>query len=90
VPELNVVVFRELADGRLTLADVIGPRMPSFDELHPYLTDQPHHEIRFGFVPDRMEVGGGETVELADNLCHAWPGAVLPDREFAFPDPAHA
>jgi hypothetical protein len=37
-----------------------------------------------------MEVGGGETVELADNLCHAWPGAVLPDREFAFPDTAHA
>ena len=90
VPELGVVVFREVADGRLTLADVIGPRMPSFDELHPYLTDQPHREVRFGFVPDRMEVGGGEVVEVADNLAHVWPGTPLPAGPFVFPHTSHA
>jgi GNAT superfamily N-acetyltransferase len=90
VPELDVVVFRSVAAGRLTLADVIGPRMPSFDELHPYLTDQPHREVRFGFGPDRMGVEGGETEELADNLCHVWPGSGLPAREFVFPETCHA
>ena len=67
VPELEVVVFFAAKDGSLTLYDVVGPRVPTFAELHAFLADVPHHEVRFGFVPDQLAVEPTGYVTLLDD-----------------------
>lgn len=90
LPDLDVVVLFGVADGRLTLVDVIGREMPTFADLHPYLPAESHREVRFGFAPDRLDVHVDETVALEDDHTHVWPGLTLPRGEPMFPHTAHA
>ncbi len=90
LPDLDVAVLFGVADGCLTLVDVIGPAMPSFDELHPRLPAGPHRRVRFGFVPDRLGVEDAPTLALGDDHAHVWPGLNLPAGEPVFPHTVHA
>lgn len=54
------------------------------------LPAEPHREVRFAFVPDRLGVRVDETVALEDDHAHVWPGLTLPGGDPCFPHTAHA
>ncbi len=90
VPDLGVVAFYGVSEGRLTLYDVVGSEIPSFAELHPYLATDPHREVAFRFVPDRMGIPVQEHEVLTDDQTHVLPGLDLPAGAFVFPHTGHA
>ena len=52
--ELGVAVACATEGERLTIFDVVGPRVPAWDALWPYVASPEVREVRFGFVPDRL------------------------------------
>jgi GNAT superfamily N-acetyltransferase len=85
VPDLDTAVFFEVADGVLTLFDVVGRSVPSFAELHPYIAGTRHHEVRFFFMPDRLGVEPISWTVLEDNHLHVLPPLPLPGPRRLFP-----
>lgn len=54
IPDLNCLVFCRRKGGVLSIYDIIGEQIPSFDELHPYLADPSDETIEFHFSTDRL------------------------------------
>ena len=85
VPDLDVAVFFDVDGGCLTLFDVVGRRIPSFADLHPYISGQRHSEVRFSFMPDKMGVEPTGQTTLRDSNAHVYPPLRLPEPERLFP-----
>lgn len=90
VADLGVIVVLEVARGRLTLYDVVGPELPTFAELHPYLATSPHDEVLFHFEPDRLDVEPTGRVALRDNGTHVLAPFGLPRVACTLPFTCHA
>ncbi len=85
VPDLDAAVFFEVDSGVLTVFDVVGRRIPSFAELHPYISGTPHDEVRFFFMPDKMGVDPTGRRLLEGSNLHVLPPLRLPGSEPLFP-----
>jgi len=87
--DLDAYVVGRVQGETLFLLDVVARRMPSLRALLEHL-DRPIREVRFGFVPDQLEVGATVvTTSLADDIFMVrgpWPGPPAP---FRFPFMAH-
>lgn len=90
VPDLDVAVFFRAEGRRLTLFDVVGAEVPSFAELHPYLSERPHDEVRFHFVPDKLNVEPERKTPLQHSNAHIYPSLQLPAPDCLFPYSSHA
>jgi GNAT superfamily N-acetyltransferase len=90
VPDLDAVVFFAENNGVLTLHDVVARELPSFDELHPYISGEPHHEVRFFFMPDLMGVEPTEWKPLDGGGLQVLPPLRLPGPTPLFPYTARA
>lgn len=88
--DLDVVLAFRVKDGTLTLFDVMGRAVPPFAALHPYLAAQPHTEVAFHFVPDRMDVTPTGARPLLGDNAHLDPRLRLPVDRCIFPFVAHA
>ena len=88
--DLDVVVAFRVNGGALTLFDVIGREVPPFAALHPYLATQPHREVAFHFVPDRMDVTPTGARPLHGANTHLDARLRLPAPGCVFPFVAHA
>ena len=90
LPELDVAVFFRTENGRLTLFDVVGPQVPAFDDLHPFLSEEPHTEVRFHFMPDKMKVDPDRKTTLQDSNAHIYPPFRMPGPDCLLPYCSHA
>jgi len=79
IPDLEVAVFFKIDRDRLTLFDVVGRNVPPFAELHPYLAGQPHREVEFRFLTDKMGLEPTGRRLLADCNAHVLPPLRLPE-----------
>ncbi len=89
IDDLDVVVFCKTAGGRLELFDVVGPRVPTFAELHGYLGSEPHREVRFHFMPDKMGVEPTGSWTPVGNNAHTRAPLELSGPGWFFPFSAH-
>ncbi len=90
VADLDVVVFFRIQEGRLDLFDVVGRRVPSFAELHPYLAGDDHREARFHFMTDKLKVMPSGRWSPIGNNAHIYGPLRLPGPEAFFPSTARA
>lgn len=90
IPDLGAIVLFRIADGRLTLFDVVARELPSFAALHPCLAIRPHREVRFEFEPDRLGVEPTGRVLLPEAGAHVLPPFSLARAPFVFPCTARA
>ena len=90
VPDLDLAVFFRVEAGRLTLFDVVGKEVPSLADLHPYISELPHHEVRFQFMPDKMSVEPEGKSTLEDSNAHVYPPFRLSGPDLLFPYSSHA
>jgi hypothetical protein len=42
--------------------------------LHPFPSEEPHTEVRFHFMPDKMRVDPDRKTTLQDSNAHTYPG----------------
>jgi len=54
IPNLDCLIFCRRREGRLSLFDIIGRRIPPFKELYPYLADRADTLVEFHFFTDRF------------------------------------
>jgi hypothetical protein len=85
-----VAVFFKVDGDRMHLYDVVGRAVPPFSDLHPYLAEHPHREVRFHFVPDKMGVEATARWSPEDNNTHVLPPFRLPEPFGLIPYVAHA
>lgn len=90
IRNLDVVVAIERDGPHLTVYDVVGPRVPRFDELCPYLVTPDTTEIEFYFVPDKLEIENPRWRALRGNNLHDRGDIPLRTERFLFPFTAHA
>jgi GNAT superfamily N-acetyltransferase len=90
IDDLDVVVLFKTEGERLDLLDVVGRRVPSFAELHPYLARNDQREVRFHFVTDKLEITPTGRWSPSGNNAHIRGPFVLPGPERIFPATAHA
>jgi GNAT superfamily N-acetyltransferase len=84
IPSLDVAVLFRRREGVLTLYDIVGPRLPVFAELSPFLIAPGDREVVFWFLTDLLgdlaPFGVLEHRPLSGNNLHLQPG-------FPFPSP---
>jgi GNAT superfamily N-acetyltransferase len=54
IPDLDCVVFCRRQKDRLSLFDLIAPRVPPFEELYPYLAKRGDTLVEFHFFTDKL------------------------------------
>ena len=67
IPDLDCLVFFARDEGCLRLYDVVGERVPSLEELYPYLADPSDETIEFHFHADKLGVDGVQRRPLLGN-----------------------
>lgn len=74
IPSLDVAVFLRRREGTLTIFDIIGPNMPVFTELAPFLIGPNDREVTFWFMTDLLgdltPFGSIEHRPFPDNNLH--------------------
>jgi GNAT superfamily N-acetyltransferase len=90
VRDLDVAVAMGREGPRVTVYDVVGPRIPQLDELCPYLVDSETREIEFYFVPDKLGIERARWRALRGNHLHDRGDIPLRAERFLFPYTAHA
>jgi GNAT superfamily N-acetyltransferase len=93
IPSLDVAVLLRRRDGVVTLYDIVGPRLPVFAELAPYLIAPGDREIVFWFMIDSLgdlrQFGSIEQRPLAGNNLHLQGRLPIPN-PFVLPFTAQA
>jgi GNAT superfamily N-acetyltransferase len=90
IAELDLLVVYKRADGRLTMYDVVGQNIPSFDDIYPYLRDERDQSVDFLFMADKMRLANPEYVRIEENGTHLYGNFPLKHEKFIFPFTAHA
>lgn len=89
-PELGVVVLLKREADRVTIYDVVGPSVPEFRALYPYLAAETDREVVFAFWPDRLQIREEVHLrELKSNNLHV-KGEIDLSRPVLFPFTSHA
>ena len=85
------MVLYERKDGVVTLFDVVGKTIPSFDRIYPYIRSVEDHAVEFQFMTDKMNLSEpGEFEAVESNGTHLMGDFPLEDNNFFFPLTAHA
>jgi hypothetical protein len=90
IADLDAIVAFGVREGVLTLYDVIAREMPTLAAIHPYLVGEPHREIVFHFMPDRLDVAPTGSRPLPANNAHRDGRLQLPAGASVFPFTAQA
>lgn len=64
VNELDLVIMMARREGRLTVHDLIGESIPSFETIYPLIASPEEREVEFMFMPDRLGIGQCEWESL--------------------------
>lgn len=86
---LDVVVISEHDSNTCRLIDVIGQRVPTLAELHPYIGRKETKRIEFAFTPDLLQVSHAVAHPAPDSHCFV-RGPLAIDEPFCFPATSQA
>ncbi len=67
IPDLECLVFYKRERGCLSLFDIVGEKIPSFSDLHPFIAEPSDGIIEFHFFPDKLELNGTSFRPLTGN-----------------------
>ena len=86
---LGVAAIMAVAGNVLRLLDVVGPQIPSFAEIAPFVNQPEMESVDFGFTPDRLAPRG----VWSERAASSWllvRGPLEPGGPFRFPATSHA
>lgn len=67
IPNLHCIVFLERDDGLLKIYDIVGEKVPRFDDLYPFIADERDRLIEFHFHVDKLGLERTEIRQLLGN-----------------------
>lgn len=90
IPDLGIAVLLRQTNGLLTIFDIVGPNVPTFARLYPYLCNSETRAVELLFMPDKLRVGETELICIDDNGTHLLGSVPFEGNPFLFPFTAHA
>ncbi len=90
IPDLDALVLFKRDGGLVTVFDIVGTRLPTFADLHPYLGDPQDRAVEFLFMVDKLGLRECDQVEVDGNGTHVCGQFPLEGTRFVFPFTAHA
>jgi GNAT superfamily N-acetyltransferase len=70
IPDLDCIAFFERTGGRVRLFDILAERIPTLDEIAPYLANEESCTLACHFHTSKLEAPGAKSVVLSGNNCH--------------------
>ena len=67
IPDLNCLIFYKRERNCLNIFDIVSERMPSFEQLLPYIVRDTDQTVEFHFHTDKLGIEQIETKALAGN-----------------------
>lgn len=90
IPDLEILALFKRDKGLLTLYDIVGRKIPTFNEIYPYISDPLDEIVEFLFMADKLRPGKFEEVVVKENGTHLSIGFSLKGTRFIFPYTSHA
>lgn len=84
IPDLACIVFYERRNGCVMIYDIVGERIPSMEELYPYIAAPEDKEIEFHFYPDKLGLEHTEAKLLTGNNLFVGQGFPITKPVFPF------
>lgn len=85
IRDLDVLVLYKRASRLLTIYDVVGSTMPTFDDIYPYLCDPDVDAVEFLFMTDKLQLTEAEHTKVEGNGTHVHGNFPFEDAPFLFP-----
>ncbi|MCP3994630.1 MAG: GNAT family N-acetyltransferase [bacterium] len=67
IPDLDCLVFCERSRGILSVFDIVGQRVPGFEEIYPYVAGENDAVVEFHFAADKLGLTDTATRKLIGN-----------------------
>ena len=83
IPDLECLVFFDREGPMINIYDVLGKKIPSFDDTYPYISRETDKIIHFHFHTDKLGLRGVETKTITGN--NTFVKGSFPVSEPAFP-----
>lgn len=90
IPALDILVLYKREGGLITIFDIVGARMPSFDEIFPFICEPGDTSAEFLFMPDKLKLDKFDQVMVQGNGTRIMSSFPLADKKFIFPFTSHA
>jgi hypothetical protein len=90
IPDLDILVLYKRDSGSLTAFDIVGPIVPPFEKIYPYISDPTDTIVDFRFMVDKLHLDDFEHVKIAGNGTHLAGDFPLESAHFIFPHTCQA
>jgi predicted acetyltransferase len=90
IPELDVLILYKRDNGRLTIFDIVGTKIPAFSQIYSYICSESDETIEFLFMVDKLNLGSCRRIRIEENGTHILRNFPLESTQFIFPFTAHA
>jgi hypothetical protein len=90
IPALDIVILIGRADGIVSVFDIVGRNIPTFDSIYPYIARESDRTVEFSFMTDKLGLHQQEYIRFETNGTHILSGFPLAGSPFIFPFTAHA
>ena len=67
IPDLDCIVFFDRDGDCMNIYDILGEKIPTFDDLYPYLTSEVDQRVNFHFHPDKLGLKQSHRQTIVDN-----------------------
>ncbi len=85
IPDLDILVLYKRDRELVTIYDIVGPIMPAFDDIYPYVCDPGDKAVEFLFMTDKLRVRDTEYIKVEGNGTHVHGKFPLESAPFIFP-----
>ncbi|MFH1701277.1 MAG: GNAT family N-acetyltransferase [Candidatus Zixiibacteriota bacterium] len=90
IPELDVLVLYKRENGLVTIFDIVGEEIPTFEKIYPHIRDRKDVAVEFLFMVDKMKPENIDWVKVRENGTHILGNFSLENTKFIFPLTAQA
>ncbi len=91
IPELNCLILCKLNEKTLTVYDIVAEKMPAFEKIYQYVSNETCSNAEFLFMVDKLSLAETKpTPADEDNHTHVMGGFPLEGTPFIIPFSAHA
>lgn len=90
VDDLDLLVASEREGDQLHVYDLIGPELPPWREIEPYVVEDGIETVRFWITPDRLDLTDPQPREERGSRLHVGKGEALFPSRGIVPPTAHA
>lgn len=90
IPELELIISFKIVDGMMSIYEILGEKIPLWDEILPYIYKDNLKKAEFFFTPDSLGINDFQWLEKKGNNPFIYKTNKQPLEKLIFPYTCHA